>query len=225
MPARTKASRTHARPKVVGFVCEGSTDYVVLRAIAERVLGPIDARCLQPVVDALDRQARGGRGGWSEVRAWCEQQASLDGVFAPLVGDALDVLVIAIDLDIAVQAGLEKHPANLSAYDATALCATIKSWLPQPIDRRVIVAIPVMSTEAWVLASLYPKLKRPEAIAAPSEELVTRGKLQRASSGRPWKHVADYRPFATQLAGRLASGRARCGEADRFARKLERAAG
>lgn len=66
------SARSEARP-VVGFVCEGSTDLVILRAIAEELLGPIDARPLQPETDAFDRQQPGSAGGWSEVRKWCQR--------------------------------------------------------------------------------------------------------------------------------------------------------
>src|SRR5262245_16193350 len=105
------------RRLVVGFVCEGSTDVVVLRRVVESVLGDIDPRTLQPETDALDRQVVGTRAGWSEVRAWCERAVSLDEYFDPDVGEPLDLLVVAVDLDIAIRAGITKHPVNLDAYD------------------------------------------------------------------------------------------------------------
>jgi hypothetical protein len=40
---------------VVGFVCEGSTDIVVLRRLVEATMGTVDARPLRPVTDELDR--------------------------------------------------------------------------------------------------------------------------------------------------------------------------
>lgn len=220
MSRRSNQSPPSNRRFVVGFVCEGSTDIVVLRRVVEAVLGDIDPRPLQPETDAFDRQVLGARAGWSEVRAWCERLSSLDEYFDPDVGDALDLLVIAIDLDIAVRAGLTKPPENLSAYDATELCKIIKSWLPKPLPGRVVIAIPVMATEAWVLAATFPRLRSPESESDPAGVLVTKGKIEMGRNG-PWKRVKEYRVFAEVIASKLKRVREACGEADRFVTKLE----
>jgi hypothetical protein len=204
---------------VVGFVCEGSTDVVVLRRVVEGVLGPIDPRTLQPQTDEIDRLLPGSRSGWSEVRAWCERTPMLDELFDPLIGDPLDLLVVAIDLDIAIHAGLEKEPANLKAYDAAALCRTVKEWMPQ-IDSRIVICIPVMAIESWILASLFPRLTHPEHERDPARLLVNRKKMMMGKNG-PWKRVAEYRSFAASVLSNLSRVRKRCGEADRFVRKLE----
>jgi hypothetical protein len=149
------------RPVVVGFVCEGATDVVVLRSVAEKVLGPIESRTLQPSTDELDRTVPGKATGWSEVKAWCEQVSDINEYFDPLVGEPIDILVIAIDLDIAVRAGVQKAPSNLKVYDARALCNVVKSWLPSPLPGRVIIAVPVKSIESWILAALFPKRREP----------------------------------------------------------------
>jgi hypothetical protein len=217
----SKRSKASTRELVVGFVCEGSTDVVVLRRFVEAVLGgEIDARTLQPETDELDRQLVGGRAGWSEVRAWCERLNSFDEYFDPDIGDPIDVLVIALDLDIAIRAGITKRPENLSAYDAAQLCKVVKGWLPGKIPGRVVIAIHVMSIEAWVLAALFPRMKQLEAIADPAAILVERRKIEMGRNG-PWKRVAEYRGFAESVARRAKHVRDVCGEADRFAIKLE----
>jgi hypothetical protein len=209
-----------SRKRVVGFVCEGSTDIVILRAFSEAILGPIDAIALQPQTDELDRSYPGAPSGWSEVRAWCERNRDLEEVFEPGIGQPLDLLVIAVDLDIAIEAGIEKKPSNLDAYDAKGLCDIVKGWLPSKLPSGVIIVIPVASIEAWVIAALFPKVKRPEAEYAPAELLVQRERLARGSSGKPWKRVAEYRFFGQAVASRLKGVRQRCDEADRYAKKL-----
>lgn len=218
--------RSKARPKrrlVVGFVCEGSTDVVVLRRIVESVLGDVDPRTLQPETDALDRQVVGTRAGWSEVRTWCERVDSLDEYFDPDVGDPLDLLIVAVDLDIAIRAGITKHPVNLDAYDASELCKIIKSWLPAQLPGRVIIAIPVMAIEAWILAAIFPRLRNLESINDPAGLLVDKGKIEMGRNG-PWKRVIEYRSFADTIASKLKQVRKSCRETDRLIIKLERVA-
>lgn len=220
MSRRSRNEPSPRRRPVVGFVCEGSTDIVVLRRVVESVVGEIDPRPLQPVTDALDRQLAGGRSGWSEVRAWCQRVGSLDEYFDPDVGEPFDLLVISIDLDIAIKAGLAKRPSNLTAYDATGLCKIIKTWLPTPLPGQVIIAIPVMATEAWVLAAMFPRLTNLESEQSPAGVLVTRGKIQMGRNG-PWKRAIEYRGFAEVVAKKLKRVRAVCREANRFVHKLE----
>lgn len=207
-------------PRVVGFVCEGSTDIVVLRRTVEAVLGDIDPRELQPEVDELDRQRPGTPSGWSEVRAWCQRVESFADYFEPDVGDPLDLLVIALDLDIAIRAGLQKVPENLETYDAKALCDIVKSWLPPDLPSAVIVAIPVMAIEAWVLAALFQRLPDPELETAPAQILVNKKKIAMGRTG-PWKRAAEYRPFAEAVVRKLKRVRKKCAAADRFVKKLE----
>lgn len=221
MSRRSKREATPNRRLVVGFVCEGSTDIVVLRRVVESVLGDIDPRPLQPETDALDRQVVGTRAGWSEVREWCKRVDSFDDYFDPDVGDAIDLLVIALDLDIAIRAGLTKHPSNLGAYDASELCKIIKSWLPAPLPGRVVIAIPVMASEAWVLAAMFPRLRNFETIVDPAGVLVAKGKIEMGRNG-PWKRAKEYRDFANVVVSKLKRVREACGEADRFVTKLER---
>lgn len=218
----SKRSKAEASPKrlVVGFVCEGSTDIVVLRKVAEVVLGTIDARPLQPETDELDRQKRGGKSGWSEVRAWCERVSSLREYFDPLIGDPFDILVIAIDFDIAIAAGLAKRPENLSPYDTAELCRVVKSWLRAPLPGKVVIAIPVASTEAWLVSALFPKQKHPEHMINPAQVLVDKGKIEMGNNG-PWKRAAEYRDFAEAVAKNFKRVRQSCTEMDRLATKLE----
>lgn len=208
---------------VVGFVCEGATDVVVLRRVVAEVLGPIESRTLQPSTDELDRTSPGAATGWSEVRAWCERVSDLDDYFDPPVGEPIDILVIAIDLDIAVRAGVQKAPSNLKAYDAKALCDVVKSWLPSPLPGRLVIVIPVKSIEAWILAALFSKRKMPPQLEEdPATVLVDKKKIEMGNNG-PWKRASEYLGFAEAVAAKLKRVRSACSEADRFAKKIEAA--
>ncbi|NOU31897.1 MAG: hypothetical protein HOO96_28670 [Polyangiaceae bacterium] len=188
---------------------------MILREIAQSVLGEIDCRPLQPLVDELDRQVPGGKSGWTEVRAWCQRVEQFSDYFDPLVGDPFDALLICMDLDIAIRAGIQKAPENLASYDATALCSVVKTWLPAPIHKHVIIAIPVMSTEAWIVAALFPKEKRPEHVLDPAQMLVKKGKIEQGKAG-PWKRSKEYRVFSKVVVDRLSRVRDECHEANRL---------
>jgi hypothetical protein len=71
----------------------------ILRAVLQEVWPQLDdIRCLQPELDESDRAK--GPAGWSQVKAWCEANASnLDDILDPVLGDPIDLLVIAIDMD------------------------------------------------------------------------------------------------------------------------------
>lgn len=176
--ARSSREAAKRRTRTVGFVCEGSTDVVVLRRVVEQVLGDVDARSLQPVVDRLDRQAPGGKSGWSEVRAWCKRVTSLDEYFHPDIGEPLGALVIVI---------------------------------------------PVMALEAWVLAALFPRMGRAQLEEKPALVLVEKKKISMGRRG-PWKRAIEYERFAQKVAKNLGRVRNVCPEADRFVTKLERLA-
>lgn len=214
-------SRRSERPLVVGFVCEGSTDVVILRGVVERLLGDVDSRTLQPLTDQFDRTVPGSAGGWSAVRSWCQRVADFREYFNPSIGDPFDAIIIALDLDIAVLAGIQKAPANLKAYDARELCRTIRSWLPSPLPGRVIIAIPVASIESWILAALFPRRRTsPQLEQNAAGVLVEKGKIPMGKTG-PWKRVVEYRGFSADVARKLKSVRSLCSEADRFAKKVE----
>lgn len=94
--------------------------------------------------------------------------------------------------------------------------------LASPLPGNVLIAIPVMATEAWVLAALFPRLRNLESETAPAQVLVDKGKIEMGRTG-PWKRVKEYRVFADAVATRLKHVREACAEAARFVTKLERA--
>ena len=218
-----------SRPRVAGIVCEGQTDVPVLEAMLAKLWPGIeDVRVLQPQLDSLGKLGQGARAGWSEVRAWCTQNAeSLDELLDPDVGDPLDLLLIVVDLDIAIEAGIVNAPKEIGSYETRRLCDTIKSWLRvsghAKLPAEVVIVIPAMSIEAWIVAALFPKERSPEAIADPASMLVERKKLLASPrNGKPWKQLARYRQdFGGRVGSRLKAIRSVCPEAERACRKIE----
>ena len=150
----------------------------------------------------------------------------LEDILRPDIGEELAVLVIALDVDIAVDAGIVDPPENETSYDASRLCEKMKEWLRAKGRRKlppeVIIALPAMATEAWVLAALFQSEIRPERHARPAELLVARRKLRMNSRGKPLKDISIYRTFAVRVGAQIRRVRTRCPEADRLCSKLER---
>ena len=187
--------------RVAALVCEGQTDVPILRAMIEEVWPEVeDVRCLQPELDETDRAK--GPAGWSQVETWCKANAGrLDEVLDPDVGDRIDLLLIAIDVDIAVAARIADPPRRVGLYETTRLRDTMKGWLEATPGARlpgaVLLSTPVTAIEAWIIAALFPREAGPERIGDPAKWLVTKKKLRVSpNSGKPWKELYRYREFA-----------------------------
>src|SRR5262245_57312756 len=115
--------------RIAALVCEGQTDVPILKEIIRKTWPEIDeVRCLQPELDAMGRDH--GRGGWTSVRDWCEANAGrLDELVTPDIGDPMSLVLIALDMDIAIQAGLANPPKQVGNYETKRLRSTIRGWL------------------------------------------------------------------------------------------------
>jgi hypothetical protein len=100
----------------IALVCEGVTDYEVLRAAIESMLNDrsFDLKMLQPEGSVAFTGAGAAGplgGGWKGVYKWCLQAAQRGG--GCLSGDPLfqgyDLLVLHLDADVA-----DEDPANQS---------------------------------------------------------------------------------------------------------------
>jgi hypothetical protein len=212
--------------RVAAIVCEGPTDIPILEALIRRTWPEVgQVKKLHPEVDEAGKPT-GQAGGWSEVKRWCEKNAaSLDEVIDPLAGDPVDLLVIAMDVDIAIAAGIADPPQAVGAYETNRLCDVVKRWLLPGGRRRlpapIVIGLPAMAIEAWALAALFPKEAGPEAVASPAERLVEKNKLRRKADGKPSKYLPAYAGFAKQVAGKLDKVREACPEAERLCHKIE----
>ncbi len=212
--------------RIAALVCEGQTDVPILKKMVQTLWPSIqEVRSLQPELDELDRAK--GPAGWTQVQTWCERNAAaLDDVLAPLLGDPIDLLVVAVDVDIAIDAGIADPPQEVGGYESTRLRRTLEGWLKAPRRRRlpraVVVSTPVMAVEAWVIAALFPKERAPEQIADPAGWLVEKNKLRLSlKDGKPWKELYRYRAFAPQVASRWGHVRKVCDEAERVSLAVE----
>lgn len=152
----------------IGVICEGSNDFVVLQELAQKIAERSDVRiavfdAIQPQIDATS-QISGG--GWGRVKGWCVQNSGgglrkyLD---QPLFATSAQYDLLLIHIDGDVSDILEEPPfQGYRTADSdilttvTIVKSTIKNvWLniAPDIDNKVVVAVPVLHTDAWIAAS------------------------------------------------------------------------
>lgn len=207
------------------MVCEGPTDFPIIEGLILETWPEIERILpLQPPLDELGTPTT-KRGGWSEVKKWCEENAGhLTTLLSGDFGDPIDLLVIALDVDIAIQAGIINPPKQgLTPYVAKRLCNTVKSWLRtsgQRLPAELVIALPAMAVEAWVVAALFRDCKAPEKLENPARYLAEKRKLA-MTNDRPRKDLARYRRFADEVGRALDKVRKSCPEAERLCNKIE----
>ncbi|MBI2567006.1 MAG: hypothetical protein HYV63_08260 [Candidatus Schekmanbacteria bacterium] len=156
----------------VRLVCEGPTDLEVFRAVLDAHLDGADygLSMLQPNGALYGGSAGPHGGGWKGVRGWCQEVAAQGGVQAiGALSFDTDLLVIHVDGDIA---GEKEHqvtqPCPPPAATVLAVERLVCDWLGvASLPDRVVLWVPSMATEAWVLRSLFHGLPESQSCLAP----------------------------------------------------------
>jgi hypothetical protein len=223
-------------PLRIALVAEGPTDAVVIEAALRSMLGGRSFVLKQ--VFPEDCSAFGPMGaGWIGVYRWCKAAATRGN--GRLSGDQLifgagnyDLLLLHLDGDVA---GYNYSDGSLSPRpnDGALPCAkpcpppadttnelrtVLLSWCGEvAIPPKTVVCMPSKSTEAWVVASLFP-----------TDQVMTRGiecyenpesRLgQQPAAVRIRKKKRDYQSRVTELeqAWPIIAAPAALGEAFRF---------
>ncbi|MFH1139719.1 MAG: hypothetical protein V1816_26890 [Pseudomonadota bacterium] len=233
-------------PIRVAFVVEGPTDFIILRAIVERLLKGNDfvPQVLQPEISDAFKITPGDDGGWPGIYRWCRQAADQGG--GNLDGDFLftvhDLLIFQIDADVAgttYAAGHIKNPipgASLPCEEKCPPASTttnnlrniVSVWLGgNPLPQQVVMCIPSKALETWVLIGMFPSdaavVKGDiECRDKPGHTLRSKPKEKRLISGNK-KIIEKYEEFARRIAEQWSVIREKCTEARRFETELSRA--
>ncbi|MEW6749726.1 MAG: hypothetical protein AB1505_01950 [Candidatus Latescibacterota bacterium] len=218
----------------VALVAEGPTDRVVIEAAMRSMLDerPFVLTQLQPE-GSLAFGPRGG--GWVGVYRWCKQAASRgQGRLSAdrLLFETYHVLVLHVDADVAGREYTDativpdsadgrlpcQQPCPPASATTDALRGVLLSWCGEvAAPDRVVLCIPSKSTEAWVIAALFPGDRAMslgiECYPDPEGRLAPQPKR-----GRIRKTQRDYQARATDLqaAWSATATPAVCGEALRF---------
>ena len=234
-----------SEPLYIAAVVEGPTDAIVLQAILRAML-PDEAdfvfHRLQPEGSVAFGSASFGIGvGWVGVYRWSRKSAQ-EGDGSVSGSSALsyhDLLIVHVDADVAGQTyasgSIQDAPSEdlpceepcPPARDTTnALRAVVLNWLGEhECPSRVVLCTPSKSTEAWVIAAIWPEnnvVRRADWECRPNPE----GQLAALPKQlRFEKRPSDYRRRESALTEAWPTVSARLTEAGRFDEEFRAAVG
>ncbi|MDA3557122.1 hypothetical protein MKL42_06330 [Acinetobacter sp. AOR15_HL] len=161
----------------LGVICEGPTDFHVLKHTIQAYLDPIQIRDIQPPLNAQQTQiASDAWGGWEKVSEYLKSEDFL------ILLENMDYVVIQIDTDVCEHRNFNVSPISLANNDHNLFYDAVKQKLLEWIDSagipfnkkkakrfihyqnlrnrkisisyidKIIFAISVHSLECWLLA-------------------------------------------------------------------------
>lgn len=189
----------------VRVVCEGPTDFTVIRSM-------IQALGVDAVVTPIQPEDNGNLlghagelgGGWKGVKRWCQEAA---GPVLRITRANADVVVIHCDADIAAEPEHDcVRPCPPASSTADEVRQLIQGWLGlHPLPKEITLCVPAWATEAWVFWALFPtapQIAGLECRINPAALLVPKTpKLVAKKAGRYRKLVAEYRRASTDMRG------------------------
>ncbi|MCB8977916.1 MAG: hypothetical protein H6657_10875 [Ardenticatenaceae bacterium] len=211
----------------IGTIVEGPTDRLLLKAVVDEIChGEHEYLDLQPA-DLGDSFGERGS-GWKGVRRFCFdicQQLS-ESVSDFIIDFQLDLLIIHIDADVALEEDLQEGAASIAkellqpcppiTLTTMSLEEVVTKWLnlehASQLPSQVILAIPAQDSENWVFAALFPEdelCQRHdfECIHASTEHqhpaylltLANYGRILRRKDGKIRKSRSSYRQVLPQV--------------------------
>lgn len=214
----------------VALVAEGPTDMIVIEAAISQILE--DRPYVQTQLHPEQSLAFGPLGtGWGGVFRWCQQAAMRGG--GSLSGDPLfdfqDILVLHLDADVADKdysdANIRDSFGDLPCAepcpppDATTdrLRRVLLRWAGEKdAPERTVLCTPSKSTEAWVLAAVFPN---DPAVVSGNLECLRHPESrlgQQPIRTRINKSVSDYEKHKDTLREAWTRVTETCTEAQRF---------
>jgi hypothetical protein len=147
----------------IRLVCEGITDQAVLEAVVHAHLNSrnFEINRIQPDSSLYGGDAGPHGGGWKGVRGWCQSVREAGGLRAVgALREDIDLLVIHVDADILLDAEHDaRNPCPPPDGNILAAEAIVMQWLGiTSLPERVLIWVPSMATEAWLLRSVFPGL-------------------------------------------------------------------
>jgi hypothetical protein len=202
----------------VGIICEGSTDFAVIEALALTLMPADECVLLHPDFDRLRAGDTSAGTGWQAVRKFLRKNGPALGL------GVYDALIVQVDASIRFTTELTKAGLRACIEDEPELgplCEHVRSWAGGALPEGTIIALPREDLERWLLFA-HTNLKEVEDAKDPAEELAARGIIPRTKEGTPDKNATRYRELSGALT-RIAQQprkRRQVAELDRFVDKL-----
>lgn len=210
--------------KNIGIVCEGPTDYIILKSVIDTITGEANRYFpLQPEPDVIGRYVN----GWKGVLKWCTDHAAIKKQIMNEVQPALDLLVIQMDGDVSrkekpvhcccdssacpdresldpLYCDTTKCPITLPCNGHGAPVAGYIEHLKELISTKLTdtddtcIVIPCDSLEAWIVAA-YDGPEDVETIESPWENVIARGPYHGVRIPRGKKRARIFEEFAPHV--------------------------
>ncbi len=220
-------------------VAEGKTDFYVIEELLKRLCtgDPTITRLMPYYEPGSDPEECGPLGqGWTGVRNWCTENRDERGSLQSRMSSRLfahTVLIIHVDADIASHPELNcERPCPPASDTVDEVRGAILRWSgDEMVPERTVLCVPSKSTEAWVLAALYPHDKpvhrtiecrrKPESCLVQKPEGLVSGKtITNLATGRRkkvYKKDADaYMACASRIVDGWNTAQANCAQAKRL---------
>lgn len=135
----------------IGIVCEGITDYTILKHITECYLRDWDVYVvpLKPRVTPLGIQD--GFGSWTGVLDYI---SGADGMLFEAVHEGCDYVIVQIDTDVCDQYGVGKNHKTDSQLHMEVMQRLLSLTHPDFDPSKLLFAITIEETECWLLPFL-----------------------------------------------------------------------
>lgn len=132
----------------IGVVCEGVSDYKIIRHIVERYLRDYEVYTipLKPKMTAQGKQE--GYGTWQGVFKYISGD---DQLIIEAVNEGCEYIVIQIDTDVCEEYGVHKNLIDIESFHSN-IKEKLNGALHPGIDRNMVIyAISINEIECWLI--------------------------------------------------------------------------
>jgi hypothetical protein len=195
---------------MIGLVCEGPTDGIVIAAALRSMLG--ERRFILKRLQPEESLPIGTVTGWCGVYKWCKSSSRRAGKLREdVVFSTYQLLIIQVDADVAEKSYAEcgrgesggdlpcHKPCPPPSATTNPLRSVVLRWAAETdVPPKTVLCTPSKSMEAWVLTALFPEdkeVKRSiECLGSPVKRL-----RQQPAKNRIEKTEEDYAGKAEKL--------------------------
>ncbi len=234
----------------IGIVCEGPTDFVLLKGIVDFITGEDNHyMALQPEDNLIGEYGNGWKGVWK----WCKDHSEILESFMQDITPRLDMIIVQMDGDVSrkekevhclcdeteCELKNEVHPLMCERIKENACpvklpCSSHKEstqgyieHLTQLIhswlkyEQGICIVIPCDSTDTWVAAA-YDEIPNIELLEDPWTSIISRGKEYHGIRipGHK-KGLRIYRQFVEQVCNNWENVKRLCISAKQFEDKIK----
>ena len=174
----------------IGIVCEGPTDYIILKEVVDTITGEDNYYVqLQPELDLMGRYGNGWKGVWK----WCADNAGLKKQLMKDIEPVLDVLIIQMDGDVSRKNGVvgSSTESHVSHILSDRLSSRPMGWSRTGMSKMVELRVYYYNKGDMLELVRYQKKELPKAVG--SEEVI-------CSSSQMWREERKRRKELGQMA-------------------------